>query len=213
MMAVFDMITNAPPEIIEQKDAISAKHFTIDTADVFTVHDWIDFNPYIVTNAVINGECFGFFNILPITDECAALFDEERLKEEDLSTEHMLPPEALKHAKHAYLAAIAIKDTNTYIHRQCVAALMSTMCDHFLNGYNIEIFKRIYANPTTFNGNQMVRKLGLKPVADYKTPLKANDIYAINMTPETIEGMKYISKRYSHFVGENAWAKTSRMEK
>jgi hypothetical protein len=207
MMAVFDMITCAPPEIVDQKHDISRRHFTIDTADIFTVQEWIDFNPYIVTYAVIDGECLGFFTILPITTECAAQFDEQSIKEEDVGIEHILPHSVMEHAQYAYLAAIAIKEKNNYINRQCAASLVSTMCDYFLNAYDPKNLKRIYANPTTFNGNHLVRKMGLAPVVSYKKPLKGNDIYAIDMTkPETIEGMEYLSKRYSRFVGSNPWS-------
>lgn len=210
-MAIFDMITNAPDNIVHQGDDINNRYFTIDTADLITVHAWIAFNPYIVTYAGINGEIFGFFNIIPITTECAQLFDQQAIKEEDLSIEHILHPDALPHAQFSYLAAIAIKDREQYLSRQCAAALLGAISDHFLYGYNPTTLKRIYANPTTFDGNHMVRKLGLKPVVSFKKPLKGNDIYALDVTDDVIERLQYVSQRYGRFVGNNPW-KTSAPE-
>lgn len=208
-MTQFDMITNPPDHLKPLADEINNRYFTIDTADLITVHEWIDYNPYIVTYAVREGKVFGFFNVMPITTECAELFDHQAIKEEDLTIEHMLPPEAYPHAQFAYLAAIAVFDTRDYIGRQCAAALVSNMADHFLHGYDITKLKRIYANPTTFNGNHMVRKLGLKPMVSFKKPLKGNDIYALDITPDTIKGLQDFSQRYARFIRENPWKKNS----
>lgn len=204
-MAKFDMITNPPDHLKPLADAINNRYFTIDTADLIVVHDWINFNPYIITYAVQGEDVIGFFNIIPLTTECGALFEKQAIKEEDLSIEHILPRDAMKHAQYAYLAAIAIDDRSKYRSRQCAAALISTMADHLLNAYDTKNLKRLFANPTTFNGNHMVRKLGLEPVVSYKKPLKGNDIYALNITPETIAGLQEFSQRYSRFVGENPW--------
>lgn len=205
-MCVFDIITTPSIEQRDQADTINNKYFTIDTADLITVHEWLDFNPYIVTHALRDEEVVGFFNIMPITNECAALFDNQQIKEEDLDIQHMLAPEVMHLAENAYLAAIAIKDIGNYQNSQCAAALLSAMCDHFLYGYDITKLKRIYANPTTFNGNNLVRKMGLKPVISHKKPLKGNDIYAMDITPETLDGLKYYSERYKRFICDNAWA-------
>lgn len=199
------MITNPPDHLKPLADAINNRYFTIDTADLITVHEWINFNPTIVTYALQGQEVIGFFNIIPLTMECGALFDQQAIKEEDLSIEHILPAEARQHAQYAYLAAIAIADTKNYLSRQCTAALVGTIADHFLNGYNLQNLKRIFANPTTFNGNHMVRKLGLKPVVSFKKPLKGNDIYSLEISPEAIDRFKSFSQRYDRFIGYNPW--------
>ncbi len=51
------------------------------------------------------------------------MFEEQALKEEDLSIDHILPHSELKNAEYAYFAAIAVKDTKSYLSRQCVAGL------------------------------------------------------------------------------------------
>lgn len=207
-MAKFDMITAPPDHLKPLADAINNRYFTIDTADLITVHEWIDFNPYIVTYALQDKDVIGFFNIIPLTTECGTLFEKQAIKEEDLAIEHILPREAMKHAQYAYLAAIAITDLGEYRSRQCAAALIATMSDHLLNGYDTNVLKRVFANPTTFNGNHMVRKLGLKPVVSFKKPLKGNDIYALDINGDTVAGLRFFSQRYTRFVGENPWKKS-----
>ncbi len=204
-MTVFDMITSPPDHLKPLADAINNKYFTIDTADLITVHQWIDFNPTIVTYALSSNEVVGFFNIIPLTTECGALFEKQAIKEEDLSIEHILPQEARRFAQYAYLAAVAIADTTRYRDRQCAAALMATMADHFLNAYNLNYLKRIFVNPTTFDGNSLVRKLGMRPIVAHKKPLKGNDIYTLEITPETVDSLQAASKRYGRFIGDNPW--------
>jgi hypothetical protein len=206
-MTVFDIITQAPENIRADGDTIHYQYFTIDTVDLITFYEWYAFNPLIVTYACDNGEVVGFYNVIPITTECGELFDQQAIKEEDIQIEHLLPIDAMEHTQYVYLASIAIKDRKNYRSRQCAAAMLAAIADNLLNGYDLTKLKRLYANPTTFNGNHMVRKLGLKPVVSYKKPLTGNDIYAIDITPETIERLKYFSQRYSRFIGKNDWSK------
>jgi hypothetical protein len=204
-MAQFDMIANPPKELIPQGEVINNSYFTIDTADLSIVNTWLDYNPYILTHALLDGTVHGFFNIIPISTETAELFDRQALKEEDLNTSHMLMHEALPHAKYAYLAAIAVKDYHSYLSHQCVAAMMSAIASLFLRGYSPLKLQRLYANPTTFKGNMMVRKLGLKPSVAIKKPLKGNDIYTLDFTPEIFAHLEMLEKRYARFVGKNDW--------
>ncbi|MDB5478585.1 MAG: hypothetical protein JWM96_1080 [Alphaproteobacteria bacterium] len=205
MRNAFEMITSAPIDIIYQCDKINNRYFTIDTADMVTIHQWINFNPKINTYALFQGKVIGFFNIIPITTECAELFDQQAIKEEDLAIEHILAPDVMIHAQYAYLAAIAINDTHDFLSRQCAAALITTIANHFLHAYDMGTLKRIYANPTTFDGNHMVRKLGLKPVVALKKPLTGNDIYALDVTDETLAGFNYYSTRYNQFIASTPW--------
>lgn len=205
----FDMIIKAPRWVRQQADVINDHYFTIDTADQPTVNEWIDFNPLIVTYALHGDHVMGFFNIVPITTECARLFDQQELKEEDLAVEHILPPAAMRHAKYAYLAGIAIKDTRDFCSRQCTAALIAAISDHLLHAYDINVLERLYTNPTTFDGNHMVRKLGLRPVTALKKTLKENDIYALEITGPVIAGLRHFSQRYACFVAANPWTQNA----
>lgn len=205
----FDMVTNPPPEIAgrlsDETDAISDSYFTIDTASADVVGEWVKFNRHMVTYALHDGNVLGFFNIMPLTLECGALFERQAIKEEDLRVSDILPYEALPHAQYAYLAAIAVKNTRNYFSRQCVAAMMATVADHLLNGYGPG-FKKLFANPTTFNGNHMVRKLGLRPVQTINKGLvKENDIYVTEMNDQSRANLAAMSRRYARFVGDNPW--------
>jgi hypothetical protein len=211
-MAKFDMMTVAEffardrKDLYEQAWVINDRHFMIDTADRATVDEWEFHNGHITTCAMQGETVRGFYNVMPLTKECAALFEREDIKEEDLRPEHILKHEFLPYAESAYFAAIAIDDTRSFGGRQCVAALLSTVASHLLYGYKRGVFKKLYANPTTFSGSMMVRRMGLKPLVSFKKSLKANDIYALEMNAETIAYLENLEQRYARFVGDNPWA-------
>lgn len=204
-MAVFNMITNPPAHLIPEADKINNQYFTVDTASMDVVHEWLDFNGHIVTYAMHQNKVLGFFNVMPLTIECGRLFEEQAIKEEDLLVKHILPHEVLQHAQYAYIAAIAVDHTESYISRQCSAALVACMADLFLNGYGANL-KKIFANPTTFQGNKLVNRLGLRPVTAFKKGLKENDIYVSEMTPQERARLQNLSQRYARFVGDNPWS-------
>lgn len=205
-MAIFDMMTDAPWEIVFKGDAISERYFTVDTAEMALVHQWLTHNLTINTYVLHEGEVIGFFNLIPLTSEAGELFDRQELREDDLHVGHILSAEERPFAEYAYLAAVAISDTDTsYLRRQAVAATLATLSDHILDAYKPGYLKRIYANPTTFSGNHMVRKMGLCPVDSVKKSLKENDIYVAEMDDTMRAHLKEVSTRYSRFVGENPW--------
>lgn len=214
MMAIFDLVTNPPPEVAQQysdaTDAIAAQYFTVDTASADEANEWSRFNRHMVTYALYRGEVLGFFNVIPLTEECGKLFERQAIKEEDLTVEHILPRESLRYAQYAYIAAIAVKDTRNFVSRQCVAALLSGMADLLLNGYKPEYFRRILANPTTFQGNKIVRRLGLKPLNPFKKPLAENDVYAADINEETRLRLDALSTKYTRFTGKNPWRERSK---
>lgn len=210
-MAKFDFITNPNAQRTAEADNINNQYFTVDTADLITVHQWLDYNRYIVTHAILDDKVVGFFNIIPITEECGELFNRQAIKEEDLDISHMLPPQSFSEAKYAYLAAIAVQEKDRYIGKQCAAALLSVICSQLLHGYSQKNFKRIFANPTTFWGNNLIRKLGFDPLWSLKKPLRAgNDIYVLDMKDETRQKLAYFEKRYSKFVAGNPWPELGR---
>lgn len=211
-MAVFDMLSPPPEHLRAQSYAINNRYFTVDTADNDAVHDWVDFNRRIVTYAVQGDHVAGFFNVMPLTTEAGELFLRNEIVEEDLTTEHMLPHEALPFARYAYVAAIAIYDTRSYRYRQSAAALLATMADLLLDGYSREHFQMLFLNPTTFQGNKLTTRLGIKPLDAQKKLLKPNDIYAVEMNDETRANLVYLSNRYARFVGKNPWRTRPRDE-
>jgi hypothetical protein len=203
-MAVFNFITNPNESQFEQAVGIHNKYFHIDTISVPDLREWIAFNPYMDTYAMRGEKVEGFFNIIPLTTRCAELMARQEIKEEDIGIEHMLPYSKLRVAEYAYFAAIAVCDKDSYVGKQCVAALISVTCSHLLNGYAAGRFKALYANPTTFWGNHLVRKLGLKPLYSHRKPLRAgNDIYSMEMNQENRARLKALGKHYSRFVATN----------
>lgn len=208
-MAVFDLITCASKEIRAQSDLIDQKYFHVDTASETTIHGWNDYNRHAFTAAMLNDQLFGFFTILPISSECAALFERNDLSEEDLSLDLVLPHESLRFAQYAYVPAIAIRDLNEYTSHQCLAALMVGMTGLFLHGYDTQRLKKIYVNPTTYHGNRFVRRLGFTPLKAYKQSLTPSDTYAVEFTPELVESYRKINAKYARFVGANPWTESN----
>lgn len=206
-MAVFDLVTCASKEIRAQSDAIDQKYFFVDTADEITIHGWNDFNRYAFTASMLGDTLYGFFTVLPVTSECAALFERNAIQEEDLSLDFVLPHESLRYAQYAYVPAIAIRELNDYTSHQCLASLMVGITDLFLNGYDPNRLKKIYVNPTTYHGNRFVRRLGFKPLHGYKKNLTASDTYAVDFTPEIAEEYRRINAHYARFVNDNPWSK------
>lgn len=205
MHNAFDIVVDADTETMQRMNEIHNHYFTIDTADLTVFNEWYECNPRILAHTVFNGRVLGYYCILPITAECAALFDQQAIKEEDLRAEHILPQNVMQHAQFSYIAAVAIMDTRQFVSRQCTAAMMAAISHHFLTDYCPGTLKRIYANPTTFDGNHLVRKLGLMPVVAVKKPLTDNDIYALDMTDDTLAGLHYFAQRYDRFIAANPW--------
>ncbi len=211
MMAVFDFITAPTKEQFEEAVAINEQYFTIDTVSIPQLREWIAHNPYMDTYAMLDGRVHGFFNVFPIGDKCGELFGRQEMKEEDLTVEHILTDEYRHLARYAYLAAIAVSDRESYVSKQCVTAMLSVIASHLLYGYDEGRLKCVFANPTTFAGNHLVRKLGLHPLYKGRKPLKAgNDIYVLEMdNPETRAGLRALERRYARFVGTNPWSEAS----
>ncbi|MDB5478583.1 MAG: hypothetical protein JWM96_1078 [Alphaproteobacteria bacterium] len=205
MRNMFDIVVDAPPQMMRRMNDIHSHYFSIDTADLTTFNEWYEFNPLILGHTVFKGESLGYYCILPITSECAELFDQQAIKEEDLTSEHIVPREVMQHAKFAYIAAVAIMDMHDFTSRQCAAAMIAAIASHFTQDYDPQSLQRIYANPTTFDGNHMVHKLGLKPVVTLKKPLRGNDIYALDLDAETLAQFKHFSERYSRFIHQSPW--------
>lgn len=204
-MAIFDLVTHASKEIRAQSDIMDEKYFSVDTASEDTIHNWNDFNRYAFTASMLNNTLYGFFTVLPITSECASLFERNELQEENLALDFVLPHESLRYAEYAYVPAIAIRTLNEYRSHQCLASLMVGITSLFLNGYNPQCLKKIYVNPTTYHGNRFVRRLGFKPLENLKRSMKPSDTYAVNFTPEIAEKYAKINARYARFVNQNPW--------
>lgn len=212
-MAVFNLVTHASKEIRAQSDILDSKYFSVDTASEDTIHNWNDFNRYAFTASMLDDTLYGFFTVLPITSECAELFERNELSEENLELDFVLPNESLRYAQYAYVPAIAIRKLNDYTSHQCLASLMVGITGLFLHGYNPERLKKIYVNPTTYHGNRFVRRLGFKPLQNMKKSLKPSDTYAVDFTPEIAAEYARINAHYARYVGQNPWTEKAVAER
>jgi hypothetical protein len=205
-MAVFDLIVKAPDHICKQSMELDNFYYSVDTASTSDVISWLDYNPYITTYILLDEQYRGYFNLMPIKESAALLFQRQELREEDLNHTHIVSPVDMHRARYFYMPGIAVKEFRSYRSRQAVAALMSGMMSYLLHMFDIGKIEAIYANPTTFQGNAIVQKLGFKPLHTIKKPLASgNDIYFIKPDADFVNLVKAMKKRFGRFVGKNPW--------
>jgi hypothetical protein len=204
-MCIYDMITWADEKYRAQAYDINNQYFSVDTAEPEDVYDWVNHNRLMLTYALRDDEVRGFINLMPLTREAGELFERNAIKEEEITTEHILAPNVMHYAEYLYFPAIAVSNFKTYAARQCTAALMSAMCSQILTMYDPQRLKKIFVNPTTFPGNRMTHKLGLEPLTGFKKPLTGNDLYFAKFNDALFERLRAVEQRYSRFVGYNCW--------
>ncbi len=204
-MCVYDMITWAPEHHRAQAYEINNQYFSVDTAEPEDVYDWVNHNRLMVTYALCDDTVKGFINLMPLTREAGELFEQNKIKEEDITIDHILSPDVMHYAEYLYFPAIAVSDYRTYKARQCTAALLSALCSQILTMYDPARLKKIFVNPTTFQGNRMTQKLGFEPLTGFKKPLTGNDIYVANFNEKLFERLRAVEQRYARFVGHNCW--------
>ena len=210
-MAVFDLQTNLPKNVRKQTEALDEYYYSIDTASIPVINSWLDFNGYTNSYAMLGEELVGYYNLMPIKESTARAFFNGMLKEEDITTEHMLSAQEMRKAQYFYLPAITVKDYKSYRSRQAVAALISGMASHLLSMFDLPNLKAIYANPTTYQGNMLINKMGFQPLYRNKRPLGAgNDIYVLSFEGDALDRLRRIEQRYSRFVGKNPWPELGR---
>lgn len=205
-MCKFDIISWVYEHYRQQCYDINNQYFTIDTAEPDDVYDWVNHNRLMVTYALCNDKVHGFFNVMPLTKEAGNLFERDGLKEEDITTAHILTPDVMAHAQYLYFPAIASRAYQRYQSRQCTAALIGALASHLLAVYTRGTLKKIFANPTTFQRNRMIRKLGLQPLSGFKKPLTGNDLYYAEFDDAMFQRLHHIQERYARFIGTNCWA-------
>lgn len=205
-------IRHAPPyEETGISIPMTDQYFTVDTAERKTLEGWKKKNPHNLTYAFMKnnkgGEDFmGFVEILPLTKECGELFERQELLEEDLTADFILPPESMEYAQYLYISGIAIRDLTSHVSRQAAAALVSCGAGMIRNLYGKGHLKKVFANPTTYWGNRLIGRFGLKPMSAFKKPLKAgNDIYAVDVTPAYMDFLSGLEKRYQRFILDYPW--------
>lgn len=211
MMAQF-RVRHAPPyEETGISIPMTDQYFTVDTAERKTLEGWKKKNPHNLTYVFMqlpdgSEEFMGFVEILPLTMECGALFEKGDLLEEDLTADLILPPETMQHAQYLYISGIAVRDVKSYVSRQAAAALVSCGAGMIRHLYGNGQLKKIFANPTTFWGNRIIGRFGLRVSTGYKKLLKAgNDVYEVSVTPDYMDFMAGLEKRYQRFLIDYPW--------
>lgn len=205
-MAKFDLITNPSKDHIDQAWDFSDSYFTIDTAERALVDTWYHKNAENMIYALCDNKVVGFFNVIPLTEECGKLFESNDIKEEEIGAEHILACDVTKYAQYLYVAAIAVKDRHSIKSHQCVAALMGGLCNRITTLYDLAYLKKMFANPTTFDGNRLIKKLGLEPIQSVKRSIRAgNDIYTLTFNQSAFDNLNNIENRYQRFINALSW--------
>ena len=214
MMAQFRILNAQKYEDTGVSIQLTDKYFTVDTAERKTLENWKRKNPHILTYAFMKNEqddedFMGFVEILPLTEECGKLFEKGDLLEEDLTADFILPPESMRYAQYLYISGIAVRDVKTHVSRQAAAALVSCGAGMIRHLYGNGYLKKIFANPTTYWGNRIIGRFGLRPSTVYKKLLKAgNDVYEVSVTPEYMAFIGGIERRYQRFIIDYPWPLT-----
>jgi hypothetical protein len=204
-MAIFKLMTGELPECRIQTRAMDRFYYSIDTANNEETKSWGEHNPYTYTCALIGDEAVGYLTLMPLKQSTNDLILRQDLPEEDITPDHLLGANAMHHAQYLYLPAITVKDFKSFRSRQAVAALLSGMASYMLNMYDVRKLKAIYANPTTFQGNLLIKKMGFKPLHGAKKPLSGLDIYYTAPSENIVNELRALEKRYAHLVSENPW--------
>jgi hypothetical protein len=200
-------VCHAPPyEQTAVSIPMTDRYFTVDTAERATLEAWKKKNPHNLTY-IFDGDIFmGFMEILPLTRECGELFDRQELLEEDLTADFILPPDEMHAAEYVYISGIAVPDTASWRSKCAAAALVSCGAGMIRHLYGGGQLKKIFANPTTYWGNRIIGRFGLRPAIAHKKPLRAgNDIYVATADAEFWTMIERIEKRYQRFIIDYPW--------
>jgi hypothetical protein len=201
-VAVFDLIAPVLDlNIHAQCDAINNHYFKDETATEKQAYDWLDKNIGIFTAATQGDDAFGFFEILPITKDCAARI-EQGMTEEDITPDDIIAYEDQGNAEYAYISAVAVaKTTSRLFDLSCAAALASGICSVFLYGYDRQHLKKIYSHTISPEGKGYSKNFGFETLQG--TGFNVTQCLTLNTSHWTY--LKKMQRRYDRFVLHNAW--------
>ena len=148
----------------------------------------------------------GYADFLPLTPDAQKAIEERMLKEEDIGPEHILTPDQISRCRAVYFSGIAIRDRKTLLGARCAAALLAGvghMMEHVYKNAPLEFF---YANPTTFSGNRLTKRMGLGPVSFQRKTMEGMDLYMLPMDTEKDARGHALYTRYQHLITSMAWA-------
>ncbi len=175
----FDLKIGNNEALYPQLGDIARRYFSVDTATPDTAYQWYRHNPWAIITATIGDTVHGFADFLPLTSEAIELLETGRLKEEDITPAHILPPESMHYCRALYFSGIAIRDKGSFLGARCAAALIAGHVYLLEHVYGDIALERIYSNPTTYSGNRLTRRMGFEPVRSRKTSINGMDLYTL----------------------------------
>lgn len=202
----FNLFTAARHDLTPQVAAIAQSYFTIDTASSETAYGWYAKNPDTLIMAVTDGIVHGYADFLPLTADAQKLIENRELREENITADHILPPDAARRATAIYFAGIAIRDRKSTFGARCAAALLGGWGHMLATKYDRDALKYIYANPTTFSGNRLTRRMGLGPVSFNKKTTEGMDLYMLSLDGKTHTPVDALYPRYKDLIDFIEWA-------
>lgn len=196
----FDLCIGKNEALFPQLGEIAKRYFSIDTATPDTAYEWYRHNPYAIITATIGDTVHGFADFLPLTSEAVDLLETRRLKEEDITPEHILPPETMRYCRALYFSGIAIRDTGNFLGARCAAALIAGHAHMLETVYKDSALKCIYSNPTTYSGNRLTRRMGFKPVSTHRKNMGGMDLYILPLDTTQRQMLNDTYNRYSPLI-------------
>lgn len=203
-MTAFKLINKPEKEYIDQVWIINDTFFTIESAERASAEEWDRKNNSSIICAVHQDDVKGFFVFYPVTIECGKLCENNSLREENLTADHILSADVMEHAQYIYVSALAVKDPRSILGRQCAAALMAGLSNNIRSLYNPANLKKLFLNPTTFNGYRFVRKLNLQSVENQKK-LSSTDIHFHDFSQSGNTMFLEMEQRYNRFIESYEW--------
>lgn len=196
----FDIAIGNNKDLYPQMGDIARRYFSLDTASPEDAYEWYAHNPWSVMTASIDGVVHGFIDFLPMSSEAIEMMETGRLIEEDITPEHILMPEAMQHCKALYFAGIAVREKGSVLGSRCAAALLAGVAHLLEHVYGNSALQRIYNNPTTFSGNQLIRHLGFEPLRTHKRNVNGMDLYMMNFNENSKEMLNELYDKYKPLI-------------
>lgn len=201
----FDLYTARRHDLLGGVKEIAESYFSVDTATPETAFAWYEKNPDALIVAVNKGRVFGYADFLPLTIEAQTLIERYELKEEDIVPDHILAPNEIHKCNAVYFAGIAVRGRGTSLAARCAAALVAGFADMLQHSYKKSPLKILYANPTTFWGNKLSRRLGFVPVDFRKTKMGGMDLYMSPLQNNRSTALDALHERYKIFIDKTEW--------
>lgn len=199
----FKIAIGKDQNVFPQLGDIAKRYFSVDTATPDTAYTWYRHNPWAVVTASIGTTIHGFADFLPLSSEAVKLMEDGDLIEEDITSDHILPPEAMRYCRSLYFSGIAIRDKGTFLGARCATALVIAAARLMEQVYGETALERIYTNPTTYAGNRLGRRMGFEPVRSRKTNMNRMDLYVLPYDSAHKKKLQDMYTRYHPHLIEN----------